>query len=378
MASSNESSCPETVAAPAGGVLHVSLGALRANYRHLRTLAGGAEVAGVVKADAYGLGAREVVPALAEEGCRSFFVAQLCEAAPLLPLLPAGAELFVLNGLSPGAEGACAATGAIPVLNSLNQVRRWGAEAARRGEALSAALQVDSGMSRLGLSPAEVEALAAEPALLSGLRIVLVMSHLACADEPNHPASEQQRLAFRRLAARLPAARLSLANSAGMFLGEDFRFDLARPGIGLYGGQPVADGRPNPMRPVVRLQARVVQTREVPAGSGIGYGFSRVADRPMRLATIGIGYADGWPRALSNRAAAFFGAARLPIAGRVSMDSTILDISALEAALRPGDLVDLVGPHQTLDEVAGLAGTISYEILTSLGHRFERRIEREG
>ncbi|SDO64415.1 alanine racemase [Aureimonas jatrophae] len=375
MASSDETLDAE---APAGGVLQISLSALRANYRQLRALAGGAAVAGVVKADAYGLGAAVVVPALLTEGCRSFFVAQLGEATALRSLLPPDAELFVLNGLSPGAEGPCAAIGAVPVLNSLDQIRRWGAEAARRGAVLPAALQVDSGMSRLGLSPAEVEAIAAEPARLAGIRTVLVMSHLACADEPAHPASAHQRAAFRELVARLPHTRLSLANSAGLFLGPDYGFDLARPGIALYGGNPVADGRANPMQPVVRLQARVVQTRDVPAGAGIGYGFSRVADRPMRLATVGVGYADGWPRALSNRAAAYLGDHRLPIAGRVSMDSTILDVTDLTAMPQPGALVDLIGPHQTLDAVAELAGMISYEILTSLGDRFERRIVREG
>jgi alanine racemase len=196
------------------------------------------------------------------------------------------------------------------------------------------------------------------------------MSHLACADEPGHPANAAQLDAFRTLSARLPPARRSLANSAGLFLGPDFRFDLCRPGIALYGGQP-SEGPVNPMRAVARLDARVIQLRDVPAGTGVGYGWSLVAPGAMRLATIGIGYADGWPRTLSNRLGAFLGGERLAAAGRVSMDSVILDAGA--ADLSPGDLVELIGPHQSLEEVAAAAGTIPYEILTALGQRFERR-----
>ncbi len=353
-----------------GGVLTVDLGAIQRNYRRLVAQAGGAAVAGVVKADAYGLGVERVAPALLEAGCRTFFVAHLTEALALRPLLPDGAELFVLNGLLPGDERLCAESGIRPVLNSLEQVAAWSALGLSLGRRLPAAIQVDSGMSRVGLAPQEVEALASDPARLAGVETVLVMSHLACADEPDHPANAAQLAAFETLAARLPAARRSLANSAGLFLDARFRFDLARPGIALYGGAPNAV-RPNPMEPVVRLEARVIQTREVPARAGIGYGFSVVADRPMRLATLSVGYADGWLRSASNRGAVAFQGRRLPIVGRVSMDSIIVE--AGEAALAPGDLVDLIGPEASLDAAAEAAGTISYEILTALGHRYERR-----
>ncbi|WAJ26319.1 alanine racemase [Antarcticirhabdus aurantiaca] len=359
--------------AAAGGVLTIDLSALRANYRLLRQRVGGAAVAGVVKANAYGLGAERVAPALWDEGCRTFFVAHLGEALALRPVLPADAEIFVLNGLAPGDERLCADARVRPVLNALDQVRAWGAEGRRRGGRLPAAIQVDSGMSRLGLAADEVESLVRDPSRLAGVETVLVMSHLACADDPDHPANAAQLAAFRAMEAKLPAARRSLANSAGLFLGPDFRFDLARPGVALYGGAPTG-GAANPMRPVVRLDGRVIQTREVPAGAGIGYGFTRVADGPMRLATLGLGYADGWPRALSNRLAGFVAGRRLPVVGRVSMDSLILDASALPAgALKGGDLIELIGPSQSLDAVAEAAGTISYEILTSLGHRYERR-----
>lgn len=357
-------------AGSAGGVLTVDLGAIARNYRALVAQAGGAAVAGVVKADAYGLGMTRVAPVLLEAGCRTFFVAHLSEALALRPILSDGIEIFVLNGLLPGDERLCAETGIRPVLNSLDQAEAWSALGIGLGRPLPAAIQVDSGMSRLGLAPAEVEALVAAPERLRGVDTVLVMSHLACGDEPEHPANAAQLAAFRALSDRLPRARRSLANSAGLFLGDAFRFDLARPGIALYGGAPTG-GRPNPMAPVVRLDARVIQLREVPAGAGIGYGFTAVAERPMRLATLSVGYADGWLRSASNRGAVFHAGHRLPIVGRVSMDSIIVD--AGNAPIRAGDLVELIGPQASLDAAAATAGTISYEILTSLGSRYERR-----
>ncbi|KAB0679135.1 alanine racemase [Aureimonas leprariae] len=357
------------------GVLTIDLVALAANRRLLAERAPHATVAGVVKADGYGLGASPVAGTLFASGCRTFFVAHLAEALALLGGLP-GADILVLNGLSPGAEARCADAGIQPVLNSLDQVARWSREARRRGKRLPAALQVDSGMARLGLSPSDVEAIGRDRGFLEGIDVRLVMSHLACADERNHPANAAQLGRFTELSAMLPDAPRSLANSAGIFLGEHYHFDLVRPGIALYGGKPFAGTGPNPMRAVARLQARVVQVRDVPSGTGIGYGHAAVASKAMRLATIGIGYADGWPRRLGGRIAAWAGDARLPIVGRVSMDSIVLD--AGDAGLRPGDLVDLVGPRQGVDAVAAAADTIPYEILTSLGRRFERRYVNDG
>ncbi|WP_416358386.1 alanine racemase [Aureimonas phyllosphaerae] len=357
-------------AGSAGGVLTVDLGAIARNYRALVARAGGAAVAGVVKADAYGLGMARVAPVLLEAGCRTFFVAHLSEALALRPILPEGIEIFVLNGLLPGDERLCAENGIRPVLNSLDQAEAWSALGTGLGRPLPAAIQVDSGMSRLGLAPAEVDALVASPERFRGVDTVLVMSHLACGDEPAHPANAEQLAAFQALSARLPRARRSLANSAGLFLGDAYRFDLVRPGIALYGGAPTG-GRPNPMEPVVRLGARVIQLREVPVGAGIGYGFTAVAERPMRLATLSVGYADGWLRSASNRGAVFHAGRRLPIVGRVSMDSIIVE--AGDAPLRAGDPVELIGPDIPLDAAAAAAGTISYEILTSLGSRYERR-----
>ncbi|MDF0544735.1 alanine racemase [Sphingobium sp. H39-3-25] len=356
----------------ASALLTIDLDAIVHNYRHIRALAGAARTAAVVKADAYGLGARNVVPALAAAGCRDFFVAHLCEVEDLVDLLPGDGRIYILNGLIGGAEQRCAAIGAIPVLNGLEQIDRWRAEAMRRHVSLPAVVQVDSGMGRLGLSADEVAILANEPELLAGIDLVLLMSHLACADDGPGEASDAQRRTFDELTACLPPAPRALANSGGAFLPEDFRYDLVRPGIALYGGAPVSHG-PNPMRAVVRLETKIVQLRDVPAGVGIGYGLTAMADAPRRIAAIPVGYADGWPRALSNRGSVYLDGQRAPIVGRVSMDSTLIDVTAIPRTIAcPGAIVELLGPHQGVDDVARDAGTISYEILTQLGGRYAR------
>ncbi len=362
-----------TPAEDAGAVLTIDLGALADNYRLLRDRLAGAECAAVVKADAYGLGVDRVAPALWHAGARSFFVAHLAEGRALRSILPAEAAIHVLNGLMPGTEAACLDAGLVPVLNSLAQVDAWTALSRRQGRDLPAVLQLDSGMARLGLAPGEVDQLVRDPVRLAGIELRLVMSHLACADEPDHPANRAQLAAFETRRRRLPPAPASFANSSGIFLGPDYRFDLARPGAALYGVAPVP-GAANPMRPVVRLDARVIQTRAIAAGDAVGYGHAFRAAGPTRIATIGVGYADGWLRGLGLEGRAYLGDRVLPIAGRVSMDSTTLDITALPAdMLGPGDFVELIGPHQPIDAVAAQAGTIGYEILTSLGGRYRRR-----
>ena len=352
-----------------GATLIVDLAAIRENYRALRRRLGGTACAAVLKADAYGLGADRVAPVLAAEGCRHFFVAHLEEGIALRPHVPEKAEVFVLHGLMPGCEDIALAHRLIPVLNSLEQVEGWTALARRRGRVLPAVLQLDTGMSRMGLSPAELDRIAAEPRWLDGLDLRLVMSHLACAERQDHPANGTQRLRFDVARRRLPKAPASLANSSGIFLGPDFHYDMARPGASLYGLAPVA-GAANPLRPVVRLQGRVVQLRSIAAGDEVGYGLTWRAEGPTRIATVAVGYADGFPR---STGVAHLGDVALPVAGTVSMDSITLDVSALpEGALRPGAMVDLIGPHRSVDAVAADAGTIGYEILTRLGRRFRR------
>jgi alanine racemase len=356
----------------ASAILTVDLAAIVANYDLLRREVGGAGCAAVVKADAYGLGADRVAPALARAGCRRFFVAQVEEGVALRAILGPDVEIAVLNGTTPGSEGACVGHCLVPVLNTDAQRRAWVALAGRLDRRLPAILQVDTGMARFGFAQDEFDRMLEDSSSLAGIEIRLVMSHLACADEPGSPANDAQRQAFDRARRRLPGVPASLAASSGIFLGPDFHYDLVRPGAALYGIAPRA-GRPNPMSPVVTLQARVLQVRSVPAGTRVGYGHSELVRRESRLATIAIGYADGFLRSASGAGEARSDGCRLPLVGRVSMDSIILDATdAPPDAVRSGSLVELVGPERDVDAVASAAGTIGYEVLTGLGHRFYR------
>ncbi len=363
--------------AAGGARLTIDLGAIVANWRLLKSRVGRAECAAVLKADAYGLGAARVGPALAAAGCRQFFVAHLDEALALKPLLPRDATVSVLHGPLPGSEAEFVAHGVRPVLNSCAQLDAWRALAHRIDRELGAIVQIDTGMARLGLDPSELGALADDRDAWLGLRVELVMSHLACADEPAHPANALQLERFVAARQQLPRAPASLANSSGTFLGSAYHFDIVRPGAALYGLAPVA-GAANPMRPVLRLQARVIQVRDLPAGAPVGYGHAWTSDRPARIATVSVGYADGWLRRLGGRASVWAGDVELPIVGRVSMDTVTIDATALPpGALAAGDAVDLIGTRCDVDRVATLAGTIGYEILTRLGRRFAR-VYRDG
>ncbi|GHC72773.1 alanine racemase [Limoniibacter endophyticus] len=354
------------------GLLTIDLDALVNNYRLIARTAAPAKAAAVVKANAYGLDASIVAPALYKAGCRDFFVALFVEALRLKEYLPADARILVLNGLQPGNELACVQGGFTPVLNSLEQVFAWDAAARAAGKTLPAALQIDTGMSRLGLSPQELDRLCADKSLLGGIRLDLIMSHLACADEPDAVHNGEQLASMKKASGHFPGTAFCFANSGGVFLGSRYHGDLVRPGIALYGGAP-SIVKPNPMRPVVSLDIAVVQVRTVAAGSFVGYGASYVASQDIRVATVAAGYADGLPRSLSNRGAFYYNGVRLPIIGRVSMDSICVDVTALpEGTLSLGSMLELVGESQTIDQLATDAGTISYEILTSLGDRYRR------
>jgi alanine racemase len=365
----------ESMAARAGAFLTVDLDALQANYRRLGQELGGVACGAAVKADAYGLGMGRVAPALAAAGARCFFVALPDEALDLrrdLAERAAEAEIFVLGGPMPGSEADLLAHGLIPVLNSLDDLDRWRAVAARQGRALAAALHVDTGMCRLGLPPGELDLLADQHDRLAGVELRTVMSHLACADEATHPMNARQLAEFRAALARLPRAPASFANSSGIFLGPDYHFDLARPGAALYGVNPTPD-RPSPMRQVVRLQGRILQVREIDAPQTVGYGATHRASGPARLATVAAGYADGYLRALSNRGVGRIGGLEVPLVGRVSMDLVTFDVSAVPAEVaRPGATIELLGPDLGVDEIGRRAGTIGYEILTALGRRYHR------
>jgi alanine racemase len=357
----------------ARGVLTIDLDALVGNWRRLGRLAPGSEVAAVVKADAYGLGAAPVAAALWQTGCRSFFVAQPDEAVALRAVLP-DVALYVLHGLAAGTEAALAEARAAPVLNDPAEIARWAALARRLGRRLPAALQLDTGMCRLGLSARQLARLD-EPAL-AGLELRLVLSHLACAEDPAHPLNELQRARFEAGRKHLPAAPASLANSSGIFLGQAYQYQLCRPGVALYGVNPTP-GRPNLMAAVVTLAAPILQLHEVDAAGTVGYGATCPIAPGARIATLPVGYADGYLRAAGAGAMARIGGRLVPFAGRVSMDLITLDVSALPAeAARPGTMAELIFGPDGVDAVAARAGTIGYEVLTRLGRRFARRYIR--
>jgi alanine racemase len=359
----------------AGAILDIGLGAIVANWRLLQARAAPASCAAVVKADAYGLGADRVARALAAAGCRLFFVATLDEGIVLRRALGPAPEIAVLNGPSPHAADEFVAHALVPVLNEPGQIAEW----AKRRSSLSAPgggegglqaiLHVDTGMARLGLTAREFARLLKDPPAIAWRA---VMSHLACADEPAHPMNRAQRTRFAGVAARLPGVPASLAASSGIFLGPDYHFDLVRPGAALYGVNP-QPGHPNPLRQVVRLCAKILQTREIDRGQSVGYGATHVMAGPGRIATVAVGYADGWPRSLSGRGCGWLAATRVPLLGRVSMDLMTFDVSAVDPTLaRPGMTIELLGEHYGVDEAAQDAGTIGYEILTALGHRYHR------
>jgi alanine racemase len=365
------------VAAESTALLTIDLDALTANYRHLRDLAAPAECAAVVKADAYGLGMAEVAPALWRAGCKTFFVATLSEAEALRTLLPEGV-IYVFNGLLPGTAEIFRDARLRPVLNSTEEIREWAGYCARFGEALPCALHIDTGMNRLGLAAAEVEAVCSNREFWSAFSLALVMSHLACADDVTHAKNEAQRRTFDTLRALLPEAPASLANSAGILLGPDFTYDLVRPGIALYGGHPQRRG-PNPFQPVVHLKGRILKIREAAAGETVGYGATRTLSRPSRIAVISVGYADGIFRALSaadgdEGFAVSIGSHAAPILGRVSMDLIAVDVSDIpKSETRRGAWAEVLGATVTAHDLASHAGTIDYEVLTSLGPRATRR-----
>ena len=347
--------------------LTVRLGAIVANYRTYCRMTGPCAVAAVVKADAYGMGAAAVAPALVRAGCDTFFVARLAEGIALRTTAPQ-ARIVVLDGAQADAVPALLTHRLIPALNSLADIAAWSAAARAARATLDAVIHVDTGMNRLGLASDELAILSGESAArLSGLNVVLVMSHLACGDEAS-PMNGEQLSRFRQALAMLPPAPASLAASHGAFLGMEYHFDLVRPGVALYGANPQPDsaekGAQNLMQPAAILTGKVLQIRGIDTGDGVGYAATFRAKRPTMLATVALGYADGIPRTLSNTGAAALRGARAPIVGRVSMDLLTLDVTGMDVA--PGDTVELLGETVTLDEVAAAASTNAYEILTRL------------
>jgi alanine racemase len=358
---------PET-----GGTLTVDLSAIAANWRTLERQLVTAECSAVVKADAYGLGLQPVTAMLVQAGCKTFFVADLAEARTVRSRAP-DATIYVLDGFTPDWGEGLIDINARPVINSTAELAEWDAFVSAQAWSGGAALHVDTGMNRLGITPDEAIALAPR-VQTENHGIALLMSHLACAEIPDHPLNARQIELFRELSLLYPGVPASLANSSGIFLGNTAHFDLARPGAALYGVNPTPS-HPNPMQNVVQLMGRILQVRYVAAGDTVGYGATWMAKRPSRIAVVAVGYADGLMRAGSGSdkrsgGAAIVAGQRCPIVGRISMDHACIDVTGLpDGAVHRGDYATLIGDDITLDDVAASAGTIGYEILTRLGSR---------
>ena len=367
---------PASDPATAGGHLTIDLTAIEANWRALSGRTVPIECAAVVKADAYGCGLEAVTARLAKAGCKTFFVADLAEGARVRALAR-DAVIYVLNGLLPQTAQAFAAANLRPVINGPAELAEWDAFVAATSWRGGAALHVDTGMNRLGLSPDEAVAVASR-VQLENHGFTLLMSHLACAETPSNSMNDRQIRLFRELRILFRGVSSSLANSSGIFLGGGtVHCDLVRPGVALFGGNPTP-GQSNPMRPVVELKGRIVQVREVKRGDTVGYGASYTAQRPSRLAIVAVGYADGFLRSAAGDrnkppAQVIVAGKRCPLAGRVSMDLIAVDVTDVpDGRARRGDFATLIGAELGIDELAAALGTISYEVLTRLGHRLHR------
>ena len=359
----------------ARATLRIDLSSIRHNYDTIKAKVGGATVAACVKADAYGLGIKPVARSLYGAGCRVFFVATAGEGKILREAVGDTPSIYLLNG--PASRDLRLIFGADlkPVINSFEQARLWASAAEPVGSPPFAALHIDTGMNRLGLDIEELSKLTRNKKMFNNLGVDLVMSHLACASDKSHPLNAEQLTRFRRASTQLPMKPLSLANSAGIYLGKSYHFQMVRSGIALYGGKPNASPEMSALKPVVSLLAPVLQTRIVKAGETLGYDGLFKVERDMKVAVLAAGYADGIPISASGIGTARAGygtmyGKRVPIVGRVSMDLTIVDISKMEKPVNPGETVEFYGDH--LERDAESVGTISYELLTRLGQRCRR------
>jgi alanine racemase len=367
---------PEMPSAPndpeTGGTLTVDLDAIADNWQTLTRRLFAVECGAVVKANAYGLGLEPVTARLAKAGCKTFFVADVAEARRARNRAHEAA-IYVLNGFSPEAANAFAELNVQPVINSTVELAEWDAFVATQGWRGGAAIHIDTGMNRLGMSAEEAAALALR-LQQENHGITLLMSHLACAEVQDHPLNASQIRLFRELRMLYHGVPASLANSAGIFIGDTAHFDVARPGAALYGINPMP-GRTNPMRNVLTLSGLVLQVRKVPQGESVGYGAAWNAKRASRIAVAALGYADGLLRAGSGPDRKAGGSAivakkRCPIVGYISMDLTCIDVTDLpNNAVRRGDSATFIGEDLLIDEVAASAGTIAYEVLVRLGSR---------
>lgn len=342
----------------------IELSNIAANWKALCALPGAKEVGAVVKANGYGLGAEPVCRALADAGCQTFFTATMAEGVEVRAIVGETPDIIVFHGVTDGEVDIAKANRLRPVLNTLHQLRTWRMH--ELDDIGPAILHFDTGMNRLGMRPEDVPAITE---MLGARPVGIVMSHLACADEADNPLNMTQKERFLDLAANWPDARKSLGNSAAMALGEAYMFDLTRPGIALYGGGVAVS---ETIKPVLTLEAPILSVFMAPKGASTGYGATRRFGRIRRLATVALGYADGFPRAASNNGFAYIGGQRCKIVGRVSMDLLTLDVTDLTCMIAPGMMAELIGTHAALEVQAEEAGTLGYELLTGLGPRIER------
>ena len=352
------------------GILTINLAELGRNWRRLKSRMNFADCGASIKADAYGLGGDKAIVKLCKMGCKEFFVALIDEGISLRKALQRkslDANIHILGGPMNTSE-TLVEYNLIPVLNSLKDIQYW---KKKHPQAL-ADVHIDTGMSRLGLSPNDIQLLRTESEKIKGLNICFVMSHLACSEDANAEMNTEQLKSFRDALSIFPNCKASLANSSGIFLGDKYHFDLARPGASLYGVNPTP-GKFNPMSGVIRLQGKILQVREINAPQTVGYGATFQAKKKLKLATVGVGYADGYLRSLSNKGVGYINEIPVPLVGRVSMDLITFDVSEISEQLAyPGGLIDLIGPNNPIDDLAISADTIGYEILTSLGSRYDR------
>jgi len=350
--------------------LRVNLDNLRYNYESLKKRAGAAKIGASVKADAYGLGAVHVGRALYGAGCRIYFVATAGEGKILREAIGPNAAIYVLNGPAPRDKGVLLGAKLKPVINSLEQAKFWAQVSRDVNEPPYTAIHIDTGMNRLGFDEEDFKAFVRDKSLWKALHPEWVMSHLACAPDKDHPLNAKQLARFKRTAAQLPLTPLSLANTAGIYLGKPYHFQMVRPGIGLYGGYATTSPEQEDIRPVVTLLAPILQIRNITKGETIGYNASYTAPRDMTIAIIGAGYADGVPVLSSNKGYATLHDERVPIVGRVSMDITMVDITDVHMRKEIGGVIVFRGDQ--LETEAQTIGTINYEMLTRLGQRCRR------
>ncbi len=353
-------------------VLTINLGALADNYRLFEQhTAGNSSIAGIVKANAYGLGLKKVSQKLTNLDCSQFFVATLDEALELRAY-DNKTPIAVLGGLAQNIETNYLTHNITPVLNTQNDIKKWQELALKQHTKLKTILHFDTAMNRLGLSVDDAYTLINDKTLFNALNIQIVMSHFACADEKDHPLTQQQADLFAKITAHFPDSQKSLANSSGLFRDNSYHFDLVRPGYALYGGNPTPETQ-NPMQPVVSLNTPILQTRNCKKGESIGYGATHIFNKDTRTATVAIGYADGFLRSNSSKAILYYNNQPCPVLGRVSMDLVTIDISQIQGQQpQQDDPIEVLGPNQSIDNLAKNADTIGYEILTSLGHRYKR------